>query len=48
MCPVKEQSYCRVSFFHVRRGGADGGEKEELMREVTLMSSLNLVGTASE
>ncbi len=40
MCPVEEQSYCHVSFFHVRRGGADGVEEEELMKEVTSMSSL--------
>jgi hypothetical protein len=42
--PSKMNKYCHVSFFHVRRGGADGGEKEEQMKEVTSMSSLFIVG----
>jgi hypothetical protein len=47
MFPVKNK-VTAVFHFHVRRGGAYGGEKEDLMKEVTMMSSLYLVGTASE
>ncbi len=46
--PSKKEKLLPCLIFHVRRGGADGGEKEELMKEVTTMSSLYLVGTASE
>jgi hypothetical protein len=35
------------SIFHVRRGGADGGEIRRIDEEVVKMSSLKLVGTAS-
>jgi hypothetical protein len=45
--PSKKNKDTAMShFFHVRRGGADGGEKEH-MKEITSMSSLFIVGTAS-